>query len=1039
VTRAVLGGSARVLEPDLLRFVADDQARLRADLARAARPLRIVVPSGALRAHLAASLTRAIGRGLLGVTVQTLATLAHEIALRVGSPRPNEDLFPIQVRRSARLEPALHTALDDLLDGYAAVRAAVDDLLDAGFGPAHAEVVDEALSEQGFGVESPERALVRVGARVAVELDAGSVAHRSILFARAREVLESDAARALPARAIAIYGFADATGVQADLLAALVQRAGAAVWLERPEDPSGGRSVGGVFGASLRERLGGAAGSAVSLGSAPPARLEIWRARDPFEEARAIAGRLSQRLAEGAAAERIAVIARDLAPYRLALRRHLAALAVPFSGAGEPGPVSAAGRRLAALLDVLREGEAVPAERWLEAAARLPGGESAGAIVLLPESRSRLVHALHAVGAAALRDAASEPESVADRHRRASEGQALAALSGAARALLRELATWPAAAAQEEHALRLQRLVRETLGWSPETPGAPELDAALADARGDLALEQGEFLDWIARSLAGEGRVPLGGDGGGVQVLSVMEARGLAFDHVFLLGLNRGVFPRPIREDPLLPDRARRRLRDVLPDLPVKREGFDEERFLFAQILASSPSLTLSFSEWDEQGRPLAPSPLLDAVTRGRRAAATLPAPAPALATPRQRACEAGLRASRQDFAAALGVALQSSGAAQAAGIDPGALARSRVAVLDELDPRDARRRAAGPYLGFVGGPRAGDPRVGPIFVTRLEGLARCAWQVFLSRVLRLTPPPDARGALPRGDDARLLGVVVHAALEEIAAAAPGSESSLAALRPGDAREVAWPEPGELQALLLRAARKTVRKEALPLESYAHALARRAAAYVEAARRVDWSAEPPRVLGRELPGSWTFVDAEGSPREIRFTADRVDARGPSLWLTDYKSGAPPATARNPGPHADALRERIARGEMLQAAVYAAAAGERGAGRYLYLRPDLPDAVRELVAPAQPEDRARLLAAVGTLLAAWDAGAFVPRLREPARDQEPNGCRFCEVREACLRGDSGARQRLGAWAEGAAHASPPERAAHALWRLPEASA
>jgi len=63
------------------------------------------------------------------------------------------------------------------------------------------------------------------------------------------------------------------------------------------------------------------------------------------------------------------------------------------------------------------------------------------------------------------------------------------------------------------------------------------------------------------------------GGGAGVALLSVTEARGLTFDRLAVVGLTRDRFPRAIRPDPLLPDPLRARLRDLLPDLPVKAEG----------------------------------------------------------------------------------------------------------------------------------------------------------------------------------------------------------------------------------------------------------------------------------------------------------------------------------------------------------------------------------------------------------------------------------------------------------------------------------
>ena len=48
----------------------------------------------------------------------------------------------------------------------------------------------------------------------------------------------------------------------------------------------------------------------------------------------------------------------------------------------------------------------------------------------------------------------------------------------------------------------------------------------------------------------------------GVRVLGAMEARGEGFGVLFLVGLKEGVFPRMVREDPLLNDDLRRILRD---------------------------------------------------------------------------------------------------------------------------------------------------------------------------------------------------------------------------------------------------------------------------------------------------------------------------------------------------------------------------------------------------------------------------------------------------------------------------------------------
>ena len=49
-------------------------------------------------------------------------------------------------------------------------------------------------------------------------------------------------------------------------------------------------------------------------------------------------------------------------------------------------------------------------------------------------------------------------------------------------------------------------------------------------------------------------------------MLGVMEARGRTFQNLYVLGMNRGVFPRSIVEDPLFSDSLRARLRACKQD-----------------------------------------------------------------------------------------------------------------------------------------------------------------------------------------------------------------------------------------------------------------------------------------------------------------------------------------------------------------------------------------------------------------------------------------------------------------------------------------
>src|ERR1700726_2789422 len=76
------------------------------------------------------------------------------------------------------------------------------------------------------------------------------------------------------------------------------------------------------------------------------------------------------------------------------------------------------------------------------------------------------------------------------------------------------------------------------------------------------------------------------------------------------------------REDPRFRDAARRLIHRLLPDLPLARDGFDDERHAFAQLLAAAPAVTLSWMTADDDGKPLSPSPLVE---RLLQTAGTLP------------------------------------------------------------------------------------------------------------------------------------------------------------------------------------------------------------------------------------------------------------------------------------------------------------------------------------------------------------------------------------------------------------------------------
>ncbi len=1085
VARGALAAEAVVL--DRLSSLLEEARR---DPFLLALPVRVVVPSRSLRAHVASALVRARGRSLVGVQVQTLHGLAFEILERAGETVSRGlPLADVLSQRHASEEASLRAGLGDLVDGYGAVSSTVRDLLDAGLEPVHADAALELLALDGRSVAGRNqveraRALVRVAARTEEEMRRRGLGMLSTVLRRAVDLLETDPEIALPSRAVLVHGFADATGVAADLLQSLLRRRQAWLVLDRP--PSWhGEGVESAFTERLAARL-----SPVSdieeappqpLAAVAPPRVERFQAPGAGAEVREVARRVRALLdigtGAGARPEGIAIVARDLSSYRLPLARHLRRLGVPYSALGTRGALGPAGRRARAFLELLRRGEEVPSDRWLDAAALDRIVDLRLAFASLGAGRLRDVAALRPelflkqddlyplpVRSGLRLDAPGEREGEevdpdeAGREvraiRRKVEGERIREAVRLAGKVRERLAAWPEEARASDHLSRLRGLLKE-LGWKEKGEAASPIFAGLEALEREIpprfALDLDELRRLLARELEEAGTGDLGGRGGGVQVLTAMEARGRTFDHLFVIGLNRDVFPRGVREDPLLPDDLRRVLQRVLPDVPIKLSGFDEERWLFAHLLSSSPVVTLSWQSADEDGKAVSPSPLLRDVTDVVKVPSLWSRETASLGprTAAERAVMAGLHGRRSGLGGILALALaetQSPLPCPPPGVRPGEgrgggpnfrqLAAARLAVLDEMDPdlRTPEGRAArarlGPYFGFVGPLRHdNDPRRKDIFITHLENLAACPWQLFLQKLLRIEPTPDPLEMAP-GADPLLLGNLVHAVLERIATEAGVGKNGMVVAVP-------WPSDEELARWLEDEAAKLLTEEGIFLPGLARALAEQVRPRLDAARESDWAEGPVPVLRVEDEGSLQVLDAAGRPREVRFRADRVDLLETGLLRrTDYKTGKPISDKRGEQTRHRHFLEKVRAGTHLQGVAYGMAgdAAEAAAGRYLYLKPGLE--AREFQAgPLDPDLSDAFAAAVQAVLGVWDAGSFFPRIVDPAGQKEPGRCKYCEVAEACLRGDSGARLRLFEWSERREEdAAPAEAALLEVWRL-----
>jgi len=328
------------------------------------------------------------------------------------------------------------------------------------------------------------------------------------------------------------------------------------------------------------------------------------------------------------------------------------------------------------------------------------------------------------------------------------------------------------------HAEALERLVREVLTDSQDepTPSVRALLELIDDVRhleeildGGARVPLTELLEWVEHAVSAT-EIPFEEtDPGGIRVLDVMQARGMTFERVWLIGMNERVFPRISREDPYLSDDARRRLGKATGrPLPVKDEGDEEEHLLMAVALGSAQkAVTVSWQRADDEGKSKTASLALREIARlvhGRpdlrrvlKESRRVPAHPgawldalednPGLLTESEEAVLLAFRSASPEIALA---ALGSRGA----GLDRGL---RMLSVTESFDPGSLA------YDGRIGRGAWSRKRYG---TTSLETLGQCPLRYFFSAVLRV-PELEAAASL-FSIDKHELGSIVHNALEAL-------------------------------------------------------------------------------------------------------------------------------------------------------------------------------------------------------------------------------------------------------------------------------
>lgn len=1001
------------------------------------RPLLIVAPSRALAERLERLLSVEKGLPLLGVHFHTFHSLAAAIVEDVGFPEGaliSDPLFHDAVVDQALDEaPSLGIAKELRPRALAtAVRASLRDLVDAGIDPVQ---LAENFGDELLRGEDDERArfialLALLAAYEKKLAKLGVLPPSALVKGAARLAPESKWLASF--REVLYYGFYDLTGLQADAFEAVTSSCPSRLYFPYRKGHPAFRFAGEIFEVKLAGRAPvdltcpGGAGTALGPAldalfdpAAPAARVDPERVRvvsasGARDEAWAAAKEALRLCERGIPCGEIAVIARQLEPYRAALTEAFAAEGLPLDlSAGEPILRHPLAKAALDLLTLRRRD--FPA-RSVEDLAASPYFQTAepGRVALW----RRLIAALGVRAGwlqwrGKLEPRARGPvELYPHRVREGLAGFAVPAADVAALwdflAAVRDSLGGPPSP-WSERAGQARALLAAHLGF-PADPSPAEADArrAVADALTELeafdrlgaTCSWEDFLDAFEAKLSRASR-SVGAGASGVRALDAMDARGHRFRATIVLGLKEKLFPRQIQEDPILRDAARAALRHPAGYwIGRKAAGHEEERLLFYLTVASArESLTLIYPRSDESGRAEVPSTYLRELCR----AAGLPAPGEddAWRVPRPPAerLRALAPAARTPAEAALLCALDGGDppkALEEAGVPARALAEGfRLAA--ELNARGA----AGPRDGLVPPPAAAlaEWRKSGLSPTALDEYAQCPFKFFASRVLGLGEREEGTERGELSSAAR--GQVYHAALERYYRTLP---------------EAAWTGRGDplahLEAILTVIFSENDWRalglypllwEASRLEMSAHLRA-----------FVDWDMSRLRAAGFRPRLYETKLHGEpegGAPGGLpwRGVADRVDADegGKRYRVVDYKT-------RKSGRWRKGLSRLAAEGESHQIPFYAALAAralgdgwEFDGGELLFLEsPEDEERAMTLTAEDWSKSRVPFLKTLTEKVEAISHGRFPIR----PEDGERGHCSWCDFPTLCRKSHAPSRAR-----------------------------
>jgi RecB family exonuclease len=127
--------------------------------------------------------------------------------------------------------------------------------------------------------------------------------------------------------------------------------------------------------------------------------------------------------------------------------------------------------------------------------------------------------------------------------------------------------------------------------------------ARLVTDLGSWTVDSSAFLTWLRQALAAEVFQVSASEQAGIQVMGLIESRGLAFQRLFLLGMTSTALPQPVRPLPFLDFEERKQILGG-----TLRSQYDFAHAAFQHLLASAPEIILTRPK-EIEGEPVAATP----------------------------------------------------------------------------------------------------------------------------------------------------------------------------------------------------------------------------------------------------------------------------------------------------------------------------------------------------------------------------------------------------------------------------------------------